>query len=491
MRSLSEKIKNRFSNCTALQWQSIALGLACFAFMFLIRYKGVWNWDDVAYLKNIVRGLPSDLLLGRPGFMYPFIWLWWIVKSFGVSFYFIEDTIRIAGIFFLTGAYVLLFRLMVALKFSTRVSLLTVLFLLSELSFSIISSRITDSAMMYLCIMASYYFFVRAHQTQNFKKLVLAAFFFAYAFLTREPALIHFPFYLVLLIYFYNTKETFRLKEYILAAALFLAVCIVPVILMSLYYGSYYTETLRFSSSSAYRIDVSDLLIKADTIVKTHVNYILLPVALAGLVILFKRSGWRFSCGLLATCLIPLTFIMFFPNNGLVMEPRLFMGFFFMVALGAAYLIDAVGPLIANNRYLKVAITTAAVVIMYVSGTRFLPQYRADIAQIQYLENYYESIKPLINKDVVIIIGEETLYVGYRGQVEGIGPYFISPGWSWPTGKLVEKLNKALSENLTVIYDPQGRKYLEAKRAKDLDEMAATFNLTETKNGFIQVTLKK
>jgi 4-amino-4-deoxy-L-arabinose transferase-like glycosyltransferase len=369
-------------------------------------------------------------------------------------------------------------------------SFLTVLFLLSEFSFSIISSRVTDSALMYLCLTASYYLFVRAHQEISFKKLLIAAALASYAFLTREPALFYFPFYLIFLLYFYRRDKLFSLKQYFAGAGLFLGLCLAVPGIMMLYYGSQYIDTLRFSSAHGYTPQLSGIVIKARYFWDAHVNLILLPVAVAGLAILWIRQGWRFVAGLISVCFVPLLIILLVSEEALMLEPRIFMGYFFVMAFGLAYLTDVVAQFIYYT-YRPFAIGAACIIFTYISAVRFLPDYRADLSKIQYLENYYESIKPLINKDVVIIIGEETLYVGYRGQADGIGPYFISPGWSWPTGKLVERLNKLLSENLTVIYDPRTRHYQAAKRSKDLDEMTETFTLTETKNGFIQVTLKK
>jgi len=491
MRLFTEKIKTRFSNCTALQLQSFGLGFLCFVFLFVFRYQSVWHWDDVAYLKNIIRGLPSDLLLGRPGFMYPFIWLWFVIKNFNISFYFVEAVIRIAGIVFLSGAYVFLYRLLVVLRVSARVSFLTVLFLLTELSFSIISSRATDTPLMYLALIASYYFFAQAHEQKSAKRLFVAALLFSYAFLTREPALFHFPFYVIMLFYYYRRGALFSFGKYLTSAALFTAVCISVPLIMLLYYGSYYTETLQYSIAKAYSPDLSDLLSKVQVFYDVQVNLILLPLGLGGVIVLIRQKGLQFFLGVIAAACVPLLFNLFFSGHALMTEPRLFLGYFFIVALGVAFFIDALASLIHGRRFKISAIVTACAVVSFVLVTRFLPQYNADLSRIAHLVNYYESIKPLLGKDTVIIIGDETLYVAYRAHADGKPSYFISPGWSWPTGQLVEIINNVLSKNLTVVYDPRSRTYQQKKREKDLDEMTATFNLMETQNGFVLVTRKK
>ncbi len=490
MRLLCDKIKNRLSNCTALQLLSWCLGFVCFALMFAFRYTDAWQWDDITYLRYILKGQPTDLLLGRPGFMFPYIWLWMFLHNlFEVQFLVIENLIRILNIVFLTLAYVLLFRLLVAVKVSLRIAALTVLFILSELSFSIISSRMSDSALMYMLVLASYLLFVLAHERQNSRYLIGASLLFAYAFLVREPALVYFPFYIVCLVDFYRQKKLFPLKKYLKSGFLFLTICVsVPLILLAVY-GKLYMYNFKISAP-AYYFSISDLLQKFQLLWKSQINLTTFPLAILGLVLSIKSNGVRRLSGFVISGIASIPFFLPFAELELVVEPRLYMGLFFVVAFGLANLIDFVVKEISSLVFKTVLIATFSSAFMYISYLRFVPEYLSDLQQLSEQKKYYESIKPLLVPNATIIVGLETIYLDYRSTIDGVPIYFISPGWSWPTGKLIARVNKALSNGYIVIYDPKSRKTFRLKREKDLNEMEAAFKLTATKNGFVLVSSK-
>lgn len=490
MRSLANKIKTRLTNCTALQLQCTGLGLICFVFMFAIRYKSVWGWDDLSYLKNIYRGIPSDLLLGRPGFMYPFIAVWQIVKALGGSLYFVEDVIRFSNMIFLSAAYVYVFKILSTLKFSVRLSFLTVLILLSEFSFSIISSRIGDSALMYFCLAASYYYFLTAHENNSVKKLLLSAFLFGYAFLVREPALFYFPFFIIMTAYLKNQKKLFSLKQYIWATGVAFAICIVPITFIFLNDSTRFIANFLRSSASGYQVSAYSLWENIKVLSEQQINLMLLPAVVFGFICFFKKVGAKYASGFAACCLLPLTITLFVSDRGYLHEPRLFMGLFFLNSFCIAFLIESLTAQAIGPRQKKLVLAASVIAATFVSFARFIPQYRADLAELAVSERYYDSIKPLLGREVTLIIGKETLYVLYRGMADGVPPSIISPGWSWPTGRLVEVVKTLLLQKRTVIYDPNARSYMGEKRNRDLDELTASFNLVETTNGFVQVNSK-
>lgn len=490
MQSLLQKIKTRFNNCTALQLECVGLGLISFIFMFVIRYKGVWHWDDLTYLKNIYLGLPSELLLGRPGFMYPLIVIWHLVKNLGTSFYFIEDLIRFTNMIFLSAAYVYIFRILIALKFSKRFSFLTIVILLSEFSFSVVGSRVGDSALMYFCIAASYYYFLTAHETNNLKKLLLSAFLFGYAFLVREPALFYFPFFVILIAYFKSQKKLFSLKYYIGAAGTAFVAAVVPIVLMFLNDRKRFVANLLHSSINGYQVSSSGLWENIVLLGEQQINFLLLPAVICGLILFFRRFGPKYTGGILICCLLPLAITFVVSNRDFLYEARLFFGLFFLNSFCIAFLIEAVATRVSDSRVKIVVLAALVGVATIISFTRFIPRYRSELAELSTSENYYEKIKPLLGRQVTLIIGRETYYVLYRGMADGVPPSIISPGWSWPTGSLVEVVNALLGRKMTVIYDPNSRDYMSAKRQKDLDEMTATFSLNETTNGFMQVNFK-
>ncbi len=459
--------------------------------MFAIRYTGPWHYDDIAYLRYLFDGLPINLLLGRPGFMFPLIWLWHILRDvFGAQFYFMEATIRMANISFLAFSYVLLFRILVAVQVPLRTAFLTVLFILSEFSFSVVSSRVTDTPMMFVFVFSSYLFFMAAHEQQKPRYLTISALLFAYSILVREPAVFYFPFFLVMMVSYYRKNKLFTLKKYIKDGLLFLAPLITAPALLLLFFTDIYIANFKISSPTYYFTTVG-LIHKFQIIWETQFNHITLPIALLGLAIFLKTQGWRRFLAFGVAAPFSILLFIFFAENELVEEARLFLGLFCFLSLGLAIFINYVTDKIPQTLFRRTVLCIACAIAMYISYIRFVPKYEDDLREMVRQEKYYERIKPVLTSpNSILILGDESTYVHYRTQADNIECFLIYPGMYWPTGRLVTWIKSLLAKNLVVIYDPEGRKAHRKKREPDLNEMAETFKLTPIENGFIQVSLK-
>ena len=479
-------IKNRIAVIHNSTVVLLVLGLFCLIFLYGIRLPDTWNWDDFSYLLNIMLQRPSGLLLGRSGFTFPIEAIWYYTKPLGFSFSFVEEFIRHANIWILTLTYLLLFKILQYLKFSPFVSAICILLLLSELSFSTISSRVMDSPLMYLALVSSLYLFITSHNKQNKGMLYLSGFLCGYSLLIREPAVLYWPIFLVFFYLFKKENLLYTKKTYLLFFCIIALTSASGPLILYLMDGDEFINNFNHSFQNAkYFIPttLSDIL---NTFLNSHLNYYTLPIGILGLYLYAGKTEHKnkiFAIAIL--CLFPVILSFFILSVDAVKESRFFFTYFLLNALGQSFLVDHLRKYYKNHFITFFIVLTLFIANFY----RCIPEYLSEKNIVARQNNYYEKIRPLLSPDTVFILGYETQMVRYRGLLEGIRVRTISPGWSWPKGLLVEDIKSLILNNRKVIYDSNAADYNPERKA-DLEQMAQQFRLIEIYDGFYRIESK-
>lgn len=475
------------SNLKLWSW---VVGISCFICFLFFRIPGSYVWDDLTYLMNIHDSRYSFFILGRPGFTLLFGLLWYFAKNLGLNFYSFEVFIQICNIAFLSLTYVYIFKLLNFFQAQIGTALLAIALLLSELSFTAISSRVIDSQLMYLMTAASYYYFLKSHENSNAKLLYTSAACAAYAFLAREPGaffwILFFPFYL----FFRKQKMSFPTKNYLTFLALLILLSLSGPLYLYIMYREGYLKDISHSLTTTDYLRPIGFSNVVRIVFESQINLFTFPISIFGFYFLLKKHGTKWITGFLAVCLIPVLITVAILEDEALYESRFYFGLFIALAFFQAHLIEALFYKFKSR--LKLAVGLCASVFFltaYFSFTRSLDKYNFEKSETARLNFYYENLKPFLQNDVVTILGFESQYVKLRSKIDKLKVKVIMPGISWPKDRLVEELDAHLKNGKTVIYDSNTRRYLSSRRESDLKKMTDRFTLENLDGGFVKVKL--
>jgi len=391
-------------NLSPLEIYSCIIAVVAVFYISFFKFEGIWHLDDLTYTLWILSTKPYPLLLGRTGFCYPFIGLWLLLKNLGIAnFYFVESAILYLNLIFLTFSYVLTFRILVAVKVPLQVAFVAVLLVLSELSFSVLGSRYNDTPLMLLCVLGSYYTFILAHEKMSYRLLLGSALLYGYSILTREPAVFYGVFFLVTVFWFKKRKLNFSFRQYGISLALSVLVSVSGPLLLYLFYGSSFYNSV-VSSLSIYMYD-DTFESKLSFLWHSHVNLVFAAAASIGIYLMYRRMKVYWLLSFFAVTLIPILIFVIVGGNELIAESRFFFSLFLLLTVPVAFLVVKI-PEYFNNQVASSVVLLALIFGFMYSGTnRYLPEYEKSLALSRKIKSNYARIASVLTGKPVLILG--------------------------------------------------------------------------------------
>lgn len=485
---MADKIKTSLEKCTALQIWTGLIFVICFIFFWVIR-QSTHEWDDFSYLSDILNGRHINILLGRTGYAFLFGALWKLQLALGIPGLTLDVLIRNFNILFLALSYSLIFRILIYFKISIKTAVLTILLLIAELSFSVVSSRVTDSALMYFSVLASYYAFLIAHERKSLKLLFTSAGLFGYAFLVRESALFFFWFFGIAIAYFQSRDLRFQRKKYLESFLVFLFIAISGPLFLVFNYQDTFVRQFKLSLLNGSFTDSLNIVGRLLLLCQSQINLITVVPAILGFIIFLRKAERFWLISFLLICLAPVFITISVVNGDALIEPRLYLGLFLTLAFFQANAVVYLSNFFKGRIKYILQIVIAAI-LFGLSFERYWEQYQAEKKKAEQYNEYYSELKPFLVNEVVLILGSESAVVKYRAMSDGFNPVSISPGWSWPKGKLNQVIEDNLEVGRKVIYDPRSSAYRRVAREEDLKKMTERFQLQDIGSGFVGVRYK-
>ena len=486
-----EKLISSLKAASNLQFLTWLTGFCSLCFFLLIRFPEIFYWDDFSYLMDIYSIRPSIFLLGRPGFTLLFGSIWSFAYKFGLDFSIFEKFIQIFNVTALSLVYVFILKMLVMFRVKPMAAFITILLLLSELGISAFSFRIIDSQLMYLAVVLSYFYFIKAHEASSLKLLRVSALWGVYAFLVREPGAFFWFFYIVLYFVFKKQKKHFVNKSYYEFAAVLISLSLLGPLTLYLVYGDQYVDIfMRSFTSTNYLAPIGAINIIKE-VLAYQFNAVTLPISLLGLYCAIKKYGSQWVAVFLTVCLFPIIITASILELEALREARFYLGLFLIFAFCQTLALEFLYKKLIHLKNIAVLCTAAIFIFTaYFTFVRYLPNFKLEKANAISKSKYYEELKPLLKDDVVIILGAETQIVKYRSHVDGLTIRAINPGISWPTDFLITEILLHLSAGRKVIYDPRSKNYLKETREADLKKMENFFKLEPIEKGFVKVVCK-
>jgi len=478
--------------------------LTLFSFILLYYFKKSFpvTWDDFRYIEKIYLHERSNLLLGRPGFVYFFMAIWDILRTlFNLSIFEFHHVVRLFNIAF--GSLTVLFLYLTVKKIfkNDLIAMGSALIFLFSMDFIRFNSYIITEPMMLFFVILSFYFYTVAFEKKKPIYLYLSAFLFGYAFEVHEPAL----FFILFFPAFYICKKDLKIfssKNYLVFVAIMLITALSGPLLIYLNEGQGYIESIAHVLSMDKTLTLSSSINSFSPLFTEKVAYAynllrsdfgcpsLLFALLGAFVLLFKK---RYKELLIVLSLFVPDIIFTFYANG---TTRYFISGYFALSMLASvflfYLTAGICRSLNISKYRKHVFFLFLFVLLCFNFINFHNLWVNEANYTKHLESLGLNLtKNFPAENTVFLLGDEkSPLIDYYLVLSNSKQEVICSGWEWPSQKLNETIMNYLSENKTIVVDTNLSQFSIEEQREEMEQLISSYELENASMGLFIIKEK-